>query len=283
MKLAVRHTTTYEYSRTVADSINDAHLHPTSNDGQRCESFDLTVEPASAKILRRLDFYTNQVHHIEVHEPHDRLVIRADSVVETLPDPRGLEQAVPAESLKALKANDRFYDFLNESPRIPLVPQVVHIVANELPAFDDVRQGVEDRLAFIDREFTYQPGETTVSTTVPEAIEARKGVCQDFAHVMLALCRASGIPARYVSGYFHVDTPSEDPADANHQSHAWVECYLPDIGWAGYDPTHNRPAGERYVKVAVGRDYADVRPVAGTFRGKAEARLEVRVRVERLD
>jgi len=283
MRLSVQHTTTYHYSAPVADSINDAHLCPTSDELQRCETFDLAVDPPTGNILRRLDFFTNQVHHIEVHEPHESLSLSAKSLVETLPDHRDTASPVPADSLAGLKQSERFYDFLAESKRVSLGPDVIHTVEHDLPPLREVDQGIRAILSYIDGGFTYRPGQTSVETSVSEVLHKRTGVCQDFAHVMLSLCRASGIPARYVSGYFHVAKPTSDPADDNHQSHAWVECYLPEIGWVGYDPTHHRRVGETYVKVAVGRDYTDVRPVAGTFRGKAEATMEVRVKVERVD
>jgi transglutaminase-like putative cysteine protease len=132
-------------------------------------------------------------------------------------------------------------------------------------------------------DFEYVPGSTQVGSPVSQVFEQRQGVCQDFAHLMIALCRVVGIPARYVSGYFYIARTVGGSADDNSVSHAWVECCLPGIGWVGYDPTHNRRVGTTYIKVAIGRDYADVRPLAGTFRGETVAQMEVSVRVERLD
>jgi transglutaminase-like putative cysteine protease len=115
---------------------------------------------------------------------------------------------------------------------------------------------------------------------VMEALENRRGVCQDFANVTIALCRSRGIPARYVSGYFFNGKTEESEVEA---SHAWLEVYLPGYGWKGYDPTHRRTVDVRYIKLAVGRDYADVRPVAGRFLGRGRQSMEVEVRVRRLD
>ena len=126
------------------------------------------------------------------------------------------------------------------------------------------------------RNFAYKPRSTGVATLATDAIKLRSGVCQDFAHVALGMCRCSGIPARYVSGYF---MRSQRKHDDDEASHAWIEAYVPGYGWAAFDPTHDRPADERYVKVASGRDYADIRPVSGTYRGGKTRSLNVEVKV----
>ncbi len=126
------------------------------------------------------------------------------------------------------------------------------------------------------RTFAYKPRATGVGTRATDALKLRSGVCQDFAHVALGLCRCSGIPARYVSGYF---IKSQRHPDEEEASHAWIEAFVPGYGWAAYDPTHDRPADERYVKVAAGRDYGDIRPVSGTYRGGKTRSLNVEVQV----
>ncbi|HYP16177.1 MAG TPA: transglutaminase family protein, partial [Opitutus sp.] len=128
------------------------------------------------------------------------------------------------------------------------------------------------------RTFAYKPKATGVDTRATEALQLRAGVCQDFAHVHLGLCRSLGIPSRYVSGYFFNDTRRPGELEA---SHAWIEAYVPGYGWAPFDPTHDRVADERYVKVAVGRDYADIRPVNGTYRGAPTRSLNVKVAVRK--
>jgi transglutaminase-like putative cysteine protease len=127
--------------------------------------------------------------------------------------------------------------------------------------------------------FAYTPAATTVNTRPREVVQLRKGVCQDFAHVMLGILRTHGIPARYVSGYFY--NPDRQPGEIE-ASHAWVEVYLPGYGWKGFDPTHNRVPDTRYVKLATGRDYADIRPLSGTFRGRGTREMSVEVHVRRL-
>lgn len=282
MKFSVLHSTRYRYSAPVRDSFNDAHLCPVSDDFQRCESFALKVSPQSPSVLRRLDFYTNQVHHFEVMQAHERLQVEAHSVVETFEDTRDFSVASGFGALSGLSRDERYYDFLSPSPRVALPTMIVHEAGEIVDTSGDVQTEVGRIMAFVDDRFEYAPGSTQVESTVAQVFEQRRGVCQDFAHLMIALCRAAGIPARYVSGYFHVEKPVVGSVDDNSASHAWVECFLPGIGWAGYDPTHNRRVDARYIKVAAGRDYADVRPLAGAYRGKADATLEVSVKVVEL-
>lgn len=282
MKFSIRHTTAYHYSQPVWDSFNDAHLCPVSDDYQVCQSFDLEIAPPSSSILRRLDFYTNQVHHFEVMEPHSSLSVTARSIVETFTDARDHSQPIPLARLAGLDREDRYYDFLSTSPRVGLGPMWTHEAKAIVCGIEDVRQQAEAIMRFIHEQFSYVSGSTHVGSRIEEVFPQRRGVCQDFAHIMIALCRAVRIPARYVSGYFHVERPSHAAANDNSVSHAWVECFLPGIGWVAYDPTHNRRAGDRYIELARGRDYDDVRPLAGTYRGTAEVKLEVSVLVERV-
>lgn len=283
MKYSVQHLTRYLYAAPVWDSINDAHLCPVSDDFQQCQSFRLSITPQSTSVLRRLDFYTNQVHHFEVTEPHQALEVCADSVVETFEDVRDFSVPAAFVALARLDRDERYYDFLSASPRVALSPMIVHEAKEMVDPSGDVQTEVGRVMAFIYDNFEYAPGSTQVESPVSQVFEQKRGVCQDFAHLMLALCRAVAIPARYISGYFHLPETTSGTAADNTVSHAWVECFLPAIGWVGYDPTHNRRVGASYIKVAIGRDYADVRPLAGTFRGEAIAQMEVSVRVERID
>lgn len=282
MQFSVLHTTRYDYQSNVSDSFNDVHLCPVSDDFQVCKEFELRVDPLPSGVLRRLDFYTNQVHHFEIMRAHEYLQVAAYSEVTTFVDNRNFEVFSDPASLAALVMDERYYDFLHQSERVSLSTPVIHTV-RQLELTGDVRARVERIMAHIFDDFTYSPGATQVETPVEQVIELRKGVCQDFAHVMIAFCRAVGIPARYVSGYFYTERWAEGTMDDNSASHAWVECYLPDIGWVGYDPTHNRRVNEVYIKVASGRDYVDVRPLAGTYRGPSKAELSVDVKVARLD
>ena len=282
MRFSVQHITRYTYAEPVWDSFNDAHLCPVSDDMQYCESFELKITPENPSVLRRLDFYTNQVHHFEVVEPHNTLQVAAQSIVKTVPDSRDFSVVCPEANLVGLGRDERYYDFLTGSPRVPLCPMFEHEAKEIVEGIVDVRLKVEAIMRFIFSEFLYSPGSTSVESKVMQVFEQKRGVCQDFAHVMIALCRSVGIPARYVSGYFYIEKFESGSALDNSASHAWVECFLPGIGWAGYDPTHDRRVDMTYIKVAAGRDYADVRPLAGTFRGGSVAEMEVEVRVAML-
>ena len=283
MRFSIQHLTSYRYGSLVSDSFNDAHLCPISDTLQTCESFELNVEPSCGRILRRLDFYTNQVHHFEVMQPHDRLDVLALSTVKTLADSRDFSVVVPFSSLTGLDRDDRYYDFLSASHHIALPPMMEHEAKEITYGSVDVREAVLRILDYIDDAFTYAPGSTKIESSVVEVFEQKAGVCQDFAHLMIALCRALKIPARYVSGYFYPEKRSLSASDDNTVSHAWVECFMPGIGWVGYDPTHKRRTGANYVRVAVGRDYSDVRPLSGTYRGKSQAEMKVSVSVEPMD
>lgn len=279
MKFSVLHSTCYRYTSPVWDSFNDAHLCPVSDDFQHCESFELRITPQSPSVLRRLDFYTNQVHYFEVTEAHESLLVEAHSVVETFEDTRDFSMSSSFGALSGLRRNECYYDFLAASPRVSLSTMIIHEARALVDTAGEVQTEVERITAFIHENFIYAPGSTQVESPLVEVLQQRRGVCQDFAHLMIAFCRVVGIPARYVSGYFYVATPVIGSVESNYASHAWVECYLPGIGWAGYDPTHNRRVSAYYIKVAAGRDYADVRPLAGTYRGQAVAAMDVWVRV----
>jgi transglutaminase-like putative cysteine protease len=282
MKFAIQHSTHYSYSSPVWESFNDAHLCPVSDNFQQCQSFDLKITPERTSLLRRLDFYTNQVHYFEVVERHESLNVVAQSVVETFADVRDCSRPPAFEALAGLDRDERYYDFLSSSARAQLSPLIEHESKELVDRSGDVCSQVERVMAFIFNQFEYSPGSTHVESDVAQVFRHRRGVCQDFAHIMIALCRSAGIPTRYVSGYFYVERMVSGSADDNTASHAWVECFLPGIGWVGYDPTHNRKVDASYIKVAIGRDYVDVRPLAGTYRGKAVADMHVSVKVERL-
>lgn len=281
MRFAITHRTSYAYSSNVSESINEAYLCPISNEFQHRNSFELSIQPEGASILRRMDFFTNLVYHFELQAPHRSLEITAYSEVQTFPDSREFSVHSSPNGLAHLDRSEAFYDFLTSSERIQLVPMFVHEAKEIVGKMFDVQEAIRSIMAFIHREFAYKAGVTDANTGAVEAFSLRSGVCQDFAHVMIALCRVLGIPARYVSGYFYIERNETDGAVVdNSESHAWVDCYMPNIGWVGYDPTHNRRSDERYIRVAVGRDYTDVKPVSGAFYGTACMTMDVSVDVK---
>jgi transglutaminase-like putative cysteine protease len=276
MHLCVRHLTRFHYDGPVLDSFNDARLCPVSDPLQRCVSFNLRIEP-EVPVHTFHDFYLNRVDHFELHQPHDRLDVESSAVVETRPDMRGpAPVGLGLDSLADRTVDENYFDFIVESRfanhSVPIWRAALDIVGHSVTDLwkDAVKLGQH-----VHNTFVYDPASTHVHTNATEAMEDRRGVCQDFAHVMIALCRSQGIPARYVSGYFY----NGATGDENEASHAWVEIFLPHYGWKAFDPTHNRLADTRYIKLAVGRDYADIKPVSGAFRGKGTQHMDVTVQI----
>ena len=277
MKLKVVHRTRYDYSTPVRASYNEARLRPASVDGQSCESFILRVLP-EAKVAQYHDFFENTVHFFEVPEPHDFLQVESESVVSTADPTLAADRVTaPMHELEGLSRVDRFYDFLHMSSYVSLEAEVWRLALDATAGCGDVWQASQAVMRFINENFHYSPLSTRVNTHMLDVVQQRQGVCQDFAHVMLGMCRSLKIPARYASGYIYSE-PAERLADPQ-ASHAWCEVYLPGIGWRGLDPTHNRQVGAQYVKLGVGRDYADIAPLKGHYRGTPKKRMSVEVNV----
>jgi len=223
------------------------------------------------------------VHHFDIPELHNQLTIIADSLVDVdapidLPPSLG-----PAgwEELDRLIEREDYWDMLMPSVFARSSPELLDFAA-ELGV---ARRNGSDPLTLVRElnselydKFAYVKESTSVDSPIEEALRWRQGVCQDFAHVMIALLRNLHIPSRYVSGYLHHDSLHEDRS-AEGATHAWVEALMPGLGWIGFDPTNNLLSGERHIRTAIGRDYSDVPPTLGTMKGKTETELQVRVRV----
>ncbi len=277
MILHLLHRTTFAYAGTARDSFNEARLRPIDDNLQACRAFSLRISPTITPREYR-DFYGNAVHYFDITAPHRKLVIEAESEIETVADlARAAVPEVPFDELATYPEREFYLEFLGPSQ---YVPEAVTLWHEAKVALEDRRTTVfADAVRighYIYTKFTYKPHSTGVSTKATDALKLKMGVCQDFAHVMLGLCRQSGIPARYVSGYFFNNRRRPGEIEA---SHAWVEVMVPGFGWVAYDPTHDRVADERYVKVATGRDYADIRPVSGTYKGAPTRSLKVEVAV----
>ncbi len=282
MKLQVLHRTHYAYAASVHDSFNEARVQPMDTDGQRRVSFILKVLP-STRLSHYLDFNLNCVHVFEVAAPHLELSIEASSVVQTseLPFLSETENLAPLSALPECARMERCYDFLRPGGFINAEGELFGLAREIAAGETDAWQVTLKLMRYVHAEFHYQPASTHVHTTVEEVLKLRRGVCQDFAHVLIGLCRMIQIPARYVSGYLY-NGPADQLKGAQ-ASHAWIEVYLPQIGWRGLDPTNNQQVNTRYVKVAVGRDYGDVPPLKGRYRGTPERKMKVDVLVTRLD
>ncbi len=279
-RLAVLHRTTFRYGAPVTHSLNTLHLEPRTFPYQKPLSALIRVIPAT-RLRRFTDLFQNRTHHFELPEPHAKLEIESRIRVHNLP------LAIPDASRTATReefadpaVHERIWPYLQESNRVSRSPEVWRQAVDVTCGSSAVFAQACALMEWIHREFHYEPGATGVKAHLEESFALKRGVCQDFTHVMLGMCRTVGVPARYASGYLY-NGPRDSLVGAQ-ASHAWCEVYLPGAGWIGFDPTNNTLADERYVKIAVGRDYDDVAPVVGSYRGTAHCRLEVCVEVEKL-
>jgi transglutaminase-like putative cysteine protease len=278
MKLHVFHRTRYAYASPVRESFNEARLQPVSGAHQTCHGFRLAVAP-DCRVSHYPDYYFNAVHQFDITGLHKELVVEARSDVVTKDDPGIAADTTSARlgDLGPLGQVERCYDFLQTSTYVDAGAGVAKLARKVVGAETDCWQVAQAISEHIHHEFTYQPASTTSHTHMREVLKTQTGVCQDFAHVMLGFCRSLNLPARYVSGYLY-----NGPADGlkgAQASHAWVEVYVPGRGWFGLDPTNGKVAAGHHVKVAVGRDYADVPPVKGTYRGTGRRSMTVEVLV----
>jgi transglutaminase-like putative cysteine protease len=277
LEYTIAHQTTYYYADSVDESYTVLHLQPRSDQHQFCTKFTLEVTPR-ARVHSYADRFGNDVQHFAILPPHDALSITTRSNVVTMPD---YEPTMPLEATRTLLESDakieRLYDFLHESTYVHFSHELGTFAQEfDLPG-ERIGEWCRHVMEHINTSFAYDTDATTVRTTVREALERRAGVCQDYAHVMIAVLRASGIPARYVSGYIFRGESRVLGAEA---SHAWCEAYLPPYGWVGFDPTNNRLINDHFVKVAIGRDYRDVSPVRGVYRGSKASEMSVNVAMD---
>ncbi len=277
MIYSVRHITTFRYEPPVRESVMEVRLQPRSESNQRCLSFNLEIDPPAAIMLYR-DFLGNTVHHFDIAGAHSKVKVEAQSVVEVLPTAE-LSDSGSWEDLDAIVTSEDHWEML-----LPSVyawsTELLEGLANELrlerkgtplQVLQEIQRGIHDN-------FSYVPNSTKVDSPIDDALRARQGVCQDFAHIMIALGRKLRIPCRYVSGYLYHAHPGEDRS-ADGASHAWVEALVPKLGWVAFDPTNDVVGGDRHIRVAIGRDYSDVPPTRGVYKGEAESELSVSVSV----
>jgi transglutaminase-like putative cysteine protease len=284
MIYSVRHTTTFRYEPAVRESVMEVRLQPRSDGEQRCLSFTLDVDPA-ANIMQYRDFTGNTVHHFDIAGSHTQVKVTAQSAVEvqSIPAPRAADSGDWAD-LDALIAGNDHWEMLLPSHFAHSNAQLEQL-AKELGCERrgnplDLLTGLNEAIYKL---FAYVPNSTKVDSPIEEALQARQGVCQDFAHIMTALVRRMNIPCRYVSGYmFHRDDDENDRS-VEGASHAWVEALVPRLGWVAFDPTNNLVGGDRHIRVAIGRDYADVPPTRGVYKGEAQSELSVAVTVSPAD
>ncbi|WP_110641403.1 transglutaminase family protein [Salinicola sp. CPA57] len=283
MRYRVRHTTRYEYAAPVSLCHNEARILPRELSWQKVEPTGLDIEPRPAVTSERLDFFGNRVAFFSVQEVHLALSVTASTTLRTQGRP-----LPPSEvdndwqmAVRHASRTPELRQFQLDSPFIFRDPALRGFAASSFPVGRPLLNAVDDLNRRIFETFTYDPAFSTLATPVLDVLRARRGVCQDFAHLMIGCLRSLGLSARYVSGYLETLPPPGQPrligADA---SHAWVAVHVPNWGWLEYDPTNGNLPGERHLILGWGRDYGDVPPLKGIMNGGGAHELDVSVDVE---
>ncbi len=301
MLLHVVHETSYRYQPAVDTAQHVVVLKPANSDTQQLLGYQLQIEPPPALLREQLDVYGNTRASFSFQSAHDQLTVVADSIVSTTPDPlaRDVPSApqliAPWEQVRerfryrAGAAYDSAAEFLFTSPYVPQADAFTEFAQASFTPGRPLLAAADALMTQIHTRMTYDSESTEVNTPALDALNQGKGVCQDFAHIMVACCRAMGLPARYVSGYMLTTPPPGQPRlIGSDASHAWASVYFPGEDaqsgrWLDFDPTNNRAPGEDYVTLATGRDFLDVSPMRGVIRGGSRHTLRVAVTVKPMD
>lgn len=279
----IEHITRYTYAEPVRHCVMALCMRPRDDRGQALRSFEVRTDPP-ASMTAETDSFGNAKHVLSVLREHPSIAITALSRVDTqvpadLPGSLGDDAW---QQVGALARSFAHWEYSRPSRYARTSPALAAFLRKEdLRPGDDPLQSLVRLSDSLHETFDYVPGSTTVVSPIDHILESGRGVCQDYAHVMIAVARSWRIPARYVSGYVFASKPGQEELGA--QSHAWVECLLPGLSWVGFDPTNRTAPDERHVRVAVGRDYHDVAPTRGVRVGGGASLLEVSVRMLALD
>lgn len=287
MRFDITYRTEFTYAQLIRESQNELRACPTSDDLQQLISYRVSTSP-SGRVMSFNDYWGTRVDAFGVRGPHLHLEVIAEASVETKRRPL-LTSFVRPEALRLPAFLDQHIEYLAPSPHADWGRGISDVATQAIAAAgDDVVGWVLALHRLVGGRLTYAPGSTYVGVDVDEVLSSGKGVCQDFAHLAVALCRAAGVPARYVSGYlFTVDdatglAPAEGEGDVvNVQTHAWFEAAVPGVGWLALDPTNRQEVGDRHVKIGHGRDYTDVPPLRGVYAGTGGATVEAHVEIRR--
>jgi transglutaminase-like putative cysteine protease len=293
MRFEVLHVTSYRYSEPAVEAYLETRLAPPDTATQKVLEHRIDFDP-SAPTSSYIDWFGNRTDFYAMTLRHDRLAIRHRAVIETAP------ASYPEDALDLTIAEARqvfssclldHFDYVEPTPFVPFGGVAADWAVRHLPGHRSIRNALVALNAAIHRHFTYESGSTNVSTPIRTVWKQRRGVCQDFAHVMLSILRTAGLPARYVCGY--IESEPSVPRDAAAKprrrlvgsiaTHAWVEVLIPGLTWVALDPTNNKWCGEQHVAVSYGRDFDDASPVRGTFKGAGTQTMKVKVSMKRLD
>jgi transglutaminase-like putative cysteine protease len=276
-RLRVVHSTGYAYKSPATSSFNEARLTPRSDNRQNVILSRVETVPAT-RSYRYIDYWGTAVTAFDLHAPHTELEVTASSVVET-GKPETPDTKASWDDLASEEVVDQFDEVLTPT-RYTAQSKRLRRVGEKIAKYHEPQAAVIAGAEWAKSELDYVPGTTGVHTSALDALREGKGVCQDFAHLTLALLRAMGIPSRYVSGYLHPNRKAAIGDAVDGQSHAWIQAWTG--AWWSYDPTNDKEINEQYVSVAVGRDYADVSPLKGIYSGGGSTDLDVVVEITRL-
>lgn len=292
MHYRIKHITEYLYHSRVSHCFNMAHLTPRNTDRQRCLNSEVKVSPNPASYSYRVDYFENTAYHFEIQRPHSKLVITSNSEVETsVQGIQDVRQGISCRDARHVMYQSRNADVLMAREYMmdsPMVRVSEELKAYAEPVFEDDKpllQAVQELTNKIFTEFEYSPASTTIATPLHEVMSIRKGVCQDFAHLMIGCLRSLGYATRYVSGYLEtLPPPGQEKLVGADATHAWIQVFSPGEGWFEFDPTNDCMAGEQHIVTGWGRDFYDVTPLCGViFGGGENPVLSVSVDVRRLN
>lgn len=279
VRYEIEHISRYCYTAPVQQCVMLLCLEPRKGRGQRLLDFEIETQPP-ASLTRTTDCFGNARHLLDLHRAHQTLEIATRSTVEATPAPP-LPRRLPTGAWEALGTREGSFadwDFTHPSALVRPSPALAAFVErHRIAPLDDPLESLLQLSHALHHCLHYIPGSTSAESPVEHILETGRGVCQDYTHLMLAIARSWGIPARYVSGYLHSAQSGEQAL--NNATHAWVECRLPELGWVGFDPTNQHLAGAGNVCIAIGRDYRDVSPTRGVRQGGGATHLEIEVRM----
>ena len=279
----IEHTSHYRYQLPASGSVMALCLQPQADEQQRLLAFSLKLKP-KAVLSEERDSFGNRQHYFSLHRAHHEVKITAHTEVALQPPPP-LPVSLPAaawQTVRSWQHSFAWWDFLQPSVlTVPSATLANFVRDNGIAPAVDPLTSLQQLNVKLYECFTYVPGSTAVDSVIEHILTTRQGVCQDYTHVMLAIVRTWGIPARYVSGYLCATGQQHEQA-ASDATHAWVECLLPELGWVGFDPTNCTTTDTRHVRLAIGRDYRDVPPTRGTRQGGGNTQLDVAVKYKRI-
>jgi transglutaminase-like putative cysteine protease len=293
-RYAVTHETKYNYSIPVALGLHTARISPVEGARQKLIAHTIDVDPVPAWSVAFTDHFGNSIHHIAIETSHEALTVTQRTVVDVLTPTQDQPAGPSWESVRDIMRSDEFpvhpdvAEFIYASPLIAIEPTAVAYAQEIFKPDTPIVTAAFALASRIKQEFAYAPGVTSNSTSVMEIMTERRGVCQDFAHVMISGLRGLGLPIRYVSGYLKTHAAPGAPAESGlvgaDASHAWVSLWCgPELGWLEFDPTNALIVTDEHISVAYGRDFSDVTPLGGVIMGGGHHELAVSVKVERLD